>query len=265
MAPHKIQPGHMGNLTQDQEAKLRALWAIGFKFVEICEADQAAYAQKTVEDKYVPPAKKENGKTSVTRKKYPTLVKELLSILPTNEHNLEKLARQAVEALDHWTPDMYHLLIEQMVKHEHPDMLALRFLRTCNFDIIQATIMMGKCIYWRTMDAVVEDGVLRHGEGGALEDENNGRGHAKTVGTDFLKQMRMGKAFLHGIDKAGRPVTYVRVRLHKASTQCAESLERFIIYQLELARLALQSPVEHGVSELPGKRKQGSMDMRLTA
>ena len=247
--PSNILPGHLGNLSQSHEAKLRALWAIGFKFVEICEADQAAYAQKTVEDKYVPPARKANGKTSVTRKKYPTLVKELLSLLPTDEDNLEKLARRAVEALDHWTPDLYHLMIEQMVKHEHPDALALRFLRESGWDIIQATVMMGKCIYWRAMEAVVEDDVLKNGEGGALEDDRNGRGHAKTVGTDFLKQMKMGKAFLHGVDKKGRPLTYIRVRLHKSSDQCPESLERFIIYLLELARLSLQHPVEHGVSK----------------
>lgn len=246
-----IPPGHLGNLTEVQEAKLRALWAIGLKFIEIYEADEAKNPRKTLEDKYVPPAKKSSFAKGITNEKYPTLVRELLSILPTEEKDMRKLAKQAVEALDHWTPDMYHLIVLRVVKHEHPDALALRFLRAANWDLIKATKMMGKTIYWRTMEAGVDDVILKNGEGGAVEDEMNSQGLNRTVSADFMKQIRMGKSFMHGTDRAGRPITYIRVRLHKSSDQCTQSLERYIVYLLELARLSLQPPIETGVSFPP--------------
>ncbi|KAG5973496.1 hypothetical protein E4U55_000497 [Claviceps digitariae] len=250
MAP-RIPQGYLGNLTEVQEAKLRALWAIGLKFIEIYEADEATSTANTLEEKYVPPAKKSKTmprgqKIASTRDKYPTLVKELLSLLPTDEKNLEKLAEQAVEALDHWTPHMYRLIVTNVVKHEHPDALALRFLRASNWDLIAATKMMGKTIYWRTMEAAVDDDIMKRGEAGACEDEMNSQGLMRTLGADFMKQIRWGKSFIHGTDREGRPITYIRVRLHKSSDQCRQSIERYTVYLFELARLSLRCPVEMG-------------------
>ncbi|KAJ6441480.1 CRAL/TRIO domain-containingprotein [Purpureocillium lavendulum] len=252
LAGETVTPGYLGNLTQPQEAKLRALWAIGIKFVEICEADSQNSNAKSLEEKYVPLAKKSSylsrgeGRGSATHQKYPGLVNELLSLLPTDEHDVQKLARQAVDALDHWTPEMYHLIVMRMVKCEHPDALGLRFLRACKWDLIQATKMMGKAIYWRSMEAAVDDDIMKRGEAGAAEDEKNGFGPARTVSTDFMNQIRSGKAFIHGTDRAGRPISYIRLRLHKASDQCYQSLERYTVYLLELARLSLRAPIETG-------------------
>lgn len=248
-----IPKGYLGNLTEAQEAKLRALWAIGYKFVEICEADASYNDAVTLEDKFVPPAKKpgaspKKNKGSLTHKQHPTLVNELLSLLPSDERNVQKLAKESVEALDYWTPHMFRIIILHTVKQEHPDELALRFLRQYNWDIIKACKMMGKTIYWRTMEAAVDDDILRLGEGGAAEDEKNGQGHARTLGAEFMKLLRSGKGFLHGNDKVGRPISYVRIRLHKAGDQSPESLQRYIIYLLEMARLSLRYPVETGVS-----------------
>ncbi|KAK8927538.1 hypothetical protein H634G_05203 [Metarhizium anisopliae BRIP 53293] len=246
---YKVPEGYFGNLTEEQEAKVRAMWAIGFKFIEICEADDDASKEKTLEEKYVPPAKQSRRLprgASETHEKYPTLVNEILSLLPTTEKNLDRLAQQAVESLDNWTPEMYRLIILRVVKHEHPDALALRFLRACNWDIIKATTMMGKTIYWRTIEAGVDEDILRHGEGGAAEDEKNNRGITRALGADFMKQARWGKSFIHGVDRAGRPITHIRVRLHRSSDQSVQSLERYTLYLLELARLSLRHPIEAG-------------------
>ena len=241
-----IGPGCLGNLTESQEAKLRALWAIGLKFIEIYEADETTARASTLEEKYVPPAKKTAGSPNkeATRHRYPTLVKEMLSLLPTDGEPIEKMAQRVVLALDHWTPHMYRLIVPNVVKHEHPDALALRFLRACDWDLIKATTMMGKTIYWRTMEAAVDDDIMRHGEGGAAEDEMNGQGLTRSLGRDFMKQVRCGKGFIHGTDRAGRPITYIRARFHRSSEQSAQSLERYIIYLLELGRLSLREPVE---------------------
>lgn len=253
-----VPVGHMGALTQSQEAKLRALWAIGAKFVEVCgDKDRQHTHLKTMEEKYVPPAKQARnvGKHKITishtADKYPNLVAELLSIMPREEKNHKKLAARAVEALDYWTPDMYHLLVEHAVRHEHPDTLALRFLRACNWDIIDATVMLGKSMYWRTMEYVVEDDIMKNGEGGAAHDEKNAQGNARHLAADFMAQLRMGKAFVFGEDRVGRPVVHVRVRTHHASDQSAEALKRFTVYMFEQARLALKHPVEKGVSCIP--------------
>ncbi|KAG5925509.1 hypothetical protein E4U53_003289, partial [Claviceps sorghi] len=267
MSP-RISQGYLGNLTEAQEAKLRALWAIGLKFIEIYEADEATSKAKTLEEKYVPPAKKSKcmprgWKAVSTRDKYPTLVKELLSLLPTDEKNLEKLAEQAVEALDHWTPHMYRLIVTNVVKNEHPDALALRFLRAANWDLIEATKMMGKTIYWRTMEVAVDDDIMKKGEGGACEDEKNSQGLTRILGADFMKQIRWGKSFMHGTDREGRTIIYIRVRLHKSSDQCTQSIERYTVYLFELARLTLQYPIEMGTVLLDlSQFKLGNFDLK---
>lgn len=61
---------------------------------------------------------------------------------------------------------------------------------------------------------------------------------------EFMKQLRMGKSFLHGTDKDGRPICFVRVRLHKQADQSERVLERFTIYTMETARLMLRTPVD---------------------
>lgn len=59
-----------------------------------------------------------------------------------------------------------------------------------------------------------------------------------------MKQVRMGKSFLHGHDKEGRPICVVRVRLHKQADQTEQSLERYTVYIMETARLMLRPPVD---------------------
>ncbi|EGX93741.1 CRAL/TRIO domain protein [Cordyceps militaris CM01] len=245
--------GFLGHLTASQEAKLRALWAIAYKFVEVCEADPTFHEAVTLQDKFVPPAMKpgaaqrKKATGSASGQQYPpALVPELLSLLPTHERNVDKLAAAALDALDYWTPHMFRITLLHTVKQEHPDELALRFLRQSHWDVIQACKSMGKTIYWRTMEAAIDDDILRLGEGGAAEDEKNGQGHARTLGAEFMKLLRSGKGFLHGNDREDRPITYVRVRLHKAGDESPESMERYIIYLLEMARLSLRFPVETG-------------------
>jgi hypothetical protein len=63
-----------------------------------------------------------------------------------------------------------------------------------------------------------------------------------------MAQLRMGKSFLHGTDKDGRPCCYVRVKLHKQGEQSEKSLERFTVYTIETTRMMLKPPVDTAVS-----------------
>lgn len=65
---------------------------------------------------------------------------------------------------------------------------------------------------------------------------------------DFMSQLRLGKSYVHGLDKDGRPICFVRVRLHKPGDQSEESLERSIVYIMETTRLMLHPPVDTAVS-----------------
>ena len=94
----------------------------------------------------------------------------------------------------------------------------------------------------------VDDDVIKHGEGGALEDSKSKDPARKKEGDDFLQQLKIGKSFLHGTDKEGRPLCIVRVRLHHPGEQSERSMERYTVYIIETARLALRPPVETAVS-----------------
>ncbi|KAG0260021.1 hypothetical protein BG011_002191 [Mortierella polycephala] len=60
----------------------------------------------------------------------------------------------------------------------------------------------------------------------------------------FKLQLDMGKSYVHGTDKEGRPVVYINVRLHKPSDQDVKALEKFTVYVMETGRLMIQPPVE---------------------
>jgi CRAL/TRIO domain len=61
---------------------------------------------------------------------------------------------------------------------------------------------------------------------------------------DFLKQLRLGKSFLHGVDTNERPICLVRTRLHHSSDQQPEAIERFTVWEMETARLLLKDNVD---------------------
>ena len=60
----------------------------------------------------------------------------------------------------------------------------------------------------------------------------------------FMKQLRLGKSYLHGVDAHGRPICVVRTRLHHSSDQQPEALERFTVWEMETARLLLTGNVD---------------------
>jgi hypothetical protein len=104
--------------------------------------------------------------------------------------------------------------------------------------------MMIATMSWRATEMHVDDDVMKRGEEGALLDSRSSNPAAKSLGHDFLEQMKMGKSFLHGTDKLGRPMCVVRARLHKQGEQSEESLERYTVFLIETARMVLAPPVD---------------------
>ena len=146
------------------------------------------------------------------------------------------------------TPESLRVAFWSMVKADHPDALLLRYLRARKWDVDKALVMLISTISWRQTEMKVDNDVVLHGEGGALHDSKSSDANAKKEGNDFMAQLRLGKSFLHGTDKEGRPLCVVRVRLHHGGDQSERSLERYTVYVIETTRLLLRPPVEMGVS-----------------
>jgi len=151
------------------------------------------------------------------------------------------------ETLANQTPESIRDTIWSMLKHDHPDALVLRFLRARKWDVEKALVMLISTMNWRAHAMHVDDDIMKNGEGVAAELESGTDAKAR-LNRDFLAQMRMGKSFLHGVDKQGRPICVVRVRLHKQGEQVEESLERYTVYTIETCRMLLQPPVDTAVS-----------------
>ncbi|RMJ23450.1 CRAL TRIO domain protein [Aspergillus sp. HF37] len=143
------------------------------------------------------------------------------------------------------TPGEMCFAVLKMIKQENPDSLLLRFLRARKWDVGKAYAMLTTNILWRT-EMEVDDDIVPKGELHALEQSRNAKSSAKEKkdGHDFIEQLKTGKSFLHGFDKQGRPVNYVRVKIHKPGAQSEETLERYIVHVIESNRLLLDPPVE---------------------
>ncbi|KAI1321474.1 hypothetical protein EDD11_005165 [Mortierella claussenii] len=114
---------------------------------------------------------------------------------------------------------------------DHPDSLLLRFLRARKWNVTNGMNMILKAFKWRIEDDIEE-----------IKSKSEDELDAKYRG--FKLQMEMGKSYVHGTDKMGRPVVYINVRMHKPSDQDPKALEKFTIYVMEIGRLMIQPPVE---------------------
>lgn len=123
-------------------------------------------------------------------------------------------------------------LFWEMVKMDHPDKVFLRFLKARKWDIDKSFIMLITTIRWRQEMGIEE--ILQTGEEGALRTGNEA----------FMKQLRLGKSFIQGVDREQRPVCYIRTHLHKAGDQTDLTIQQYTIWLMESARLMITYPVE---------------------
>ncbi|KAF9347833.1 hypothetical protein BGX26_000713 [Mortierella sp. AD094] len=128
-------------------------------------------------------------------------------------------------------PDQVRLAFWNNILGDHPDSLLLRFLRARKWNVANGTNMLLKGFKWRIEENIEE-----------LKAKNEDELDTKYRGVK--RQMEMGKTYAHGTDKQGRLVINVPVRLHKASDQDPESLEKFTLYITEMGRILIQYPIE---------------------
>ncbi|KAL4933961.1 CRAL-TRIO domain-containing protein [Aspergillus undulatus] len=242
-------PGTVGNLTPEQEAKLQEFWVLLFKVcgVQMDGIEETERPPSPVQEKKAPP-KRRFGLFGSSSEKEDTAsdgaATGLASLTITDGDDKFGTSKEFQQALTEIKPEDLRIAFWNMVKQDNPDSLLLRFLRARKWDVKKALMMLISTIRWRLLDAKVDEDVMINGEHLALEQIKSSDPATKKKGEDFMKQFRMGKSFLHGVDKSGRPICYVRVRLHRAGDQDVEALDRFTVYTIESARMMLAPPVE---------------------
>ncbi|KAF2459674.1 CRAL-TRIO domain-containing protein [Lineolata rhizophorae] len=274
-------PGRPGSLTPDQEAKLRELWLATLRVFGVwappppsesangsaTPTPAPSVANSDAGGSDTTTKKKKGGRLGLFRSRHgdkdsseataseagsgtatPTstagagVAPAELAIDEDDKHGLGKAFKAA---LADEPPARLRDAFWAMVKHDHPDGLLLRFLRARKWDVNAALVMMVSTMHWRATEMRVDEDVMRKGEQGALEDATKATTpQLKKEGEDFMAQVRMGKSFLHGVDKEGRPLCHVRVRLHRQGEQSESSLERYTVYTIETARMLLRPPVD---------------------
>ncbi|KAF8424085.1 CRAL-TRIO domain-containing protein [Tirmania nivea] len=263
-----IPPGRPETLTKEEEAKLKEFWIAVLKVFGVANADEATLTGGTGRnDKTVQQVAEDLSATAISedpkKKKEESRKSKIGSLLYRSKKEKEQQpvsapvpatlasnpaaevakvdekddkhgqAKDFKAALATQTPTELREAFWSMVKSDNPDALLLRFLRARKWDVEKALVMMVATMQWRANEMKVHE-VVYKGESGPVAAGDN----------DFMTQLRMGKSFLHGWDKAGRPICHVRVKLHKAGEQSEESLERYTVYIMETARLMLSSQVD---------------------
>jgi hypothetical protein len=243
-------PGRPGNLTPDQEIKLKEMWAQTLEVFGV--APEGTHTNGTATPTTVP------GTPEPTGEKKPKSKGMKLFGRKSKDNDAGSGAdggndkhgqqQEFQQALASQKPEELREAFWSMVKHDHPDALLLRFLRARKWDVHAALVMFVSTIHWRAKEMHVDDDIMINGEEYAIKEAKAGNATEKKEGGDFMAQLRMGKSFLHGTDKDGRPCCYVRVKLHKQGEQSEKSLERFTVYTIETTRMMLKPPIDTAVS-----------------
>ncbi|KAJ0114377.1 hypothetical protein J7T55_010766 [Diaporthe amygdali] len=250
----ELLPGRVGNLTPEQEEKVRKLWAAIFQVCAVGEQDDAASvapSDKTnSKDKGDKGKKRKIGLFSRKNKdkgdtdSSSTTSGVGASIKADDADDKYGQNKQFLDTLATTSPEVIRATLWSMIKHDHPDALVLRFLRARKWDVDNALVMLVSTMNWRSTEVHVDDDIMLNGEAAMVEKSKSSDAKEKQLGEDFMAQIRMGKSFLHGVDDKGRPICVVRVRLHHQGEQCEESLERYTVYLIETARMVLRPPVD---------------------
>ncbi|KAJ6090269.1 hypothetical protein N7486_009084 [Penicillium sp. IBT 16267x] len=256
--PIEPAPGTVGTLTPEQEAKLREFWVLTLKVfgvpIDGLEADlnassEAAPSSSDKKSKrrgwgLFSRSSEDDGDDSKSVSSASGVNSSIAAINIADGDDKYGQSKEFQQALKDMKPEEIRTAFWNMVKQDHPDALLLRFLRARKWDVKKALVMMISTMRWRLQDVHVDDDIMANGEALALKQSQSSDPAEKKKGEDILYQLRKGKSFLHGVDKFGRPICVVRVRLHKANDQDVENLERFTVYTIETARLLLAPPVE---------------------
>lgn len=242
--PTQIPPGRPGNLTPEQEQRLKEFWLATLDVFGL-DTGSTDHANATATPTSTDSPSDDTGKPKKSKlglfKSKKTKEADAASIASNDDASNDKhgQTKEFKEALASTSPEALRQAFWSMVKHDDPDALLLRFLRARKWDVHNALVMLIATMHWRADEMHVDDDIMLNGEEAAFKRKDSDKDSA-----DFLTQLRMGKSVIHGVDKEGRPVVTVRVRLHKGGEQTERSLERYTVYTIETTRMLLRGNVD---------------------
>ncbi|KAJ5114245.1 hypothetical protein NUU61_000004 [Penicillium alfredii] len=255
MAADGPRPGFLGNINPTQEANLQKLWSVLLKAAEAPSGEEDSKPATAGTEENASPPQPQRRLSLLSRTQ--SNVSDTASVIPAGPYQQKILTyikelganppetKAIQKALSDITPSELRLGVLDTLKHDHPDAMLLRFLRARKWDVPKAFAMMMEAIVWRVKEMHVDGDVMAKGELHALkQSRSNSNPAEQKAGKDLLAQMRMGKGYVHGTDRLGRPIVVVKVRLHKPGAQSEETLERYIVHVIESVRLTLSPPVE---------------------
>lgn len=260
MDSHSIPPGFVGNLSSEQEDRLQQLWALMLQFGEapsILDPISPVSSSTETQPKAPSPSLRSRNsflyrtESNISRRNstlaYPAQHARLLDSLRAGGMATSEI-RAARKCLASLTPDEVRFGIVTAAKQEPPDAYLLRFLRFAKWDVNKAFVRLLNSLRWRMKEMNVDSQLLAKGELHALQLSQRALDReAAEEGEAFLDQLRMGKSYVHGVDKMNRPVCVIRVRLHQPGAQSETVLNQFITHMMESVRLLITPPQETGV------------------
>ncbi|KAK2861285.1 hypothetical protein FQN49_004354 [Arthroderma sp. PD_2] len=249
--------GHIGNLTKEEEEKLQEFWTALFKVCGVVasegsDTDQQNGGSVTNSDAGTPDAKKPKKRLGLFSRKSDnvndspsdSLANSTSSLKISDADDKFGETKEFFDALKDMSPEDLRLTFWGMVKHDHPDALLLRFLRARKYDVNRALVMLVSAFRWRSQMMHLDDNIMVKGDSFMEEESKSEDPAEKQEAVDFSKLLHLGESFIHGTDKSGRPICYIRVRLHRIGAHSEASLERYTVYLIETSRLLLQKPIE---------------------
>lgn len=216
------QGGKVRELTESQERTLKQVWTYLLQYWGIPVNGDKAFESK--EDSISPDKKK--GKSLLGRLQAYSIGDDGSSDSSESDElykpDMIKESLKDVEPKD--TMDDFWT----MLRVDFPDNLLLRFIRARKWNTSESAIMLAESLRWRVKELRAEE-ILNSGERAAFENGDEG----------FVKNLEQQTTVIPCRDKGGRPVVWVRARLHNPRMQSEDELKRSSILVIETARLLL--------------------------
>jgi len=213
---HKVEipEGFLGNVTDEQQEKLKEMWKM---LLNVKEGNEVAGVKADKNADGDAGGTEDGGEEEFKKKAKDDAAKD--------QQAAEAEKKALAGLLGQHGSEKFHEEFWRFARGEEPDALMLRFLRARKWDVQRAFMMMAGACKWRLEQDV--QSIKEKGEEGLCEEDG------------FRMQYDIGKSYTHGTDEAHRPVIYIHVAKHHPKDQSQEALQRFVIFSMETSKAVL--------------------------
>ncbi|KAJ6148974.1 hypothetical protein N7471_000173 [Penicillium samsonianum] len=180
--PAEPAPGTVGNLTPEQEVKLKEFWVLTLKVFGLTLEELEAPPSTATTDASTPAPAQDKKKsksrwglfgradeddTKSDSNSSPSPSISSISIADGDDKYGQ--SKEFKQALEDMKPEEIRTAFWSMVKGDNPDSLLLRFLRARKWDTKKALVMLISTMRWRLLEMHVDDDIMFNGEASAVK------------------------------------------------------------------------------------------------